>query len=1028
MRPRRLARFWAGMSLLAFAGVASAADPPALVAKSEARTPADERKAFHLPEGFEIQLVAAEPEIHKPLNIAFWLDQGRLWVTDTLEYPFPVPVGQPGRDGVKLLSDFGPDGKARKVETFTTGLNIPIGVLPLPGRDEALVHSIPYVYTMSRDGKKEPLYKSYGHRDTHGMTNNFTWGFDGWIYACHGFSNESTVQGSDQQPITMQSGNVYRMKADGSHLEYVTHGQVNPFGLAFDSLGNLYSCDCHSRPVYQLLRGAWYPSFGKPHDGLGFGPEMCGHDHGSTAISGIVYYAAEAFPKAFRENVFIGNPVTNRINRDTLQWHGTTPNAIEQPDFLVSDDPWFRPVDLVLGPDGAMYVADFYNRIIGHYEVPLTHPGRDRERGRIWRIVYTERDAKVTGYAAKNDANGRPPTVRKLIEDLGDPNLSVRTRAANRLLEEPNPMQAVALLDQVVNRQGAEKEVDNPWRRVHALWVLHRFGAVTDKTLAHAAADPDRAVRTHAMRTIAERGGARGPRGDFENPAVKLARKGLSDTDPHVRRAAADALGRHPETGNIKPLLTLRESTASDDTHLIHVVRMALRDQLRDEAAWGWVNAQSLSDRERAEIADVAAGVPSVASADYLMDQLKQHTESRGNMARYVHHVARYGQASTEPALLRLLQDPKTQATGGLEGQATLLKEFQQGRQERSAPLNEDQRQYAAGVIGALLDSPRSNEVAEGIALAGSFKFAAVRDRLTALAANSKATDRYRTEALAAVAAIDPKAAVPLLGKALGETEAPIAVRERAAALLSSGNQAEGQAELLKVLPTAPERIQRAIAAALAARQPGAEALLNAIAAGKASARLLQDNRVANLLNNAKVPNLSDRLATLLRGLPPADARLNELIASRRRGFASAIKGQPCALGSKVFETQCASCHQIAGKGAKIGPQLDGVGLRGLERILEDLLDPSRNVDQMFRASSLALKDGRVVSGLLLNDDGAVFVIADAQGKEIRVPKDTVEERAVSPLSPMPANFTDQITEADFYRLVAYLLSQRPAQ
>ena len=187
-------------------------------------------------------------------------------------------------------------------------------------------------------------------------------------------------RGSDQQPITMNSGNTYRMRPDGSHAEYFTHGQVNPFGLAFDPLGNLYSCDCHSRPVYQLLRGAYYPSFGKPDDGLGFGPEMVTHDHGSTGIAGISYYAADQFPEAYRGTVFIGNVVTNRINHDRIEWHGSTPKAIEQPDFVWSEDNWFRPVDIELGPDGALYVADFYNRIIGHYEVPLTHPGRDRDQ------------------------------------------------------------------------------------------------------------------------------------------------------------------------------------------------------------------------------------------------------------------------------------------------------------------------------------------------------------------------------------------------------------------------------------------------------------------------------------------------------------------------------------------------------------------------------------------------------------------------------------------------------------------------
>ena len=109
------------------------------------------------------------------------------------------------------------------------------------------------------------------------MTSNFTWGFDGWVYACHGFSNESTVKGADDKAVTMQSGNVYRLRADGSHLEYFTHGLVNPFGLAFDPLGNLYSCDCETKPIWQLLRGGYYPSFGKPDDGLGFAPHAIDH-------------------------------------------------------------------------------------------------------------------------------------------------------------------------------------------------------------------------------------------------------------------------------------------------------------------------------------------------------------------------------------------------------------------------------------------------------------------------------------------------------------------------------------------------------------------------------------------------------------------------------------------------------------------------------------------------------------------------------------------------------------------------------
>src|SRR5207245_10966368 len=132
--------------------------------------------------------------------------------------------------------------------------------------------------------RSEVLIGKIGHHDTHGMTGEFIWGFDGWIYACHGYSNTSTIKASDGSSITMNSGNTYRFKPDGSRVEQFTHGQVNPFGLAFDPLGNLYSCDCHTRPIMILLRGGYSPRYGKPDDGVGVAPEMVDNTHGRTAV------------------------------------------------------------------------------------------------------------------------------------------------------------------------------------------------------------------------------------------------------------------------------------------------------------------------------------------------------------------------------------------------------------------------------------------------------------------------------------------------------------------------------------------------------------------------------------------------------------------------------------------------------------------------------------------------------------------------------------------------------------------------
>jgi glucose/arabinose dehydrogenase len=566
-----------------FAGLSFSAPPDPNIAATEPRLPADEVKAFHLPPGFEIQLVASEPDIHKPLNMAFD-DRGRLWVSETVEYPFAAK--EHPRDGVKILEDFGPDGRARKITTFAGGLNIPIGVLPLPATSpaEALVYSIPDIWRVRQNGTREIVYKEYGYRDTHGMTSAFTRGFDDWIYACHGFSNDSTVSASDGSSVKMNSGNTYRFKTDGSHVEAFTRGQVNPFGLCFDPLGNLYSADCHSQPIYQLIRGAYYPSFGKPDDGLGFAPEMFKGYTDSTAIAGVVYYAADNYPASYRDCAYIGDVVTNRLVRFKIAWHGSTPKA-SMDYFLKCDDPWFRPVAIQLGPDGALYIADFYNRIIGHYEVPLDHPGRDRERGRVWRIVYKGPEGTGTASPRKDWTKA---SVQELISDLGHPNITVRMLATTELATRGGPQVVEAVTAAL--RSGAIKGSATPWSRVHALWVLQRCGRLETKDLAAAARDAAVPIRVHAERILASRAA-------WSADEHQLALTGLADKDANVRRAAADALGLHPAPNNIAPLLKLRHGVPADDTHLLHVLRLALRDQFIAPGAYESISKGEMPTR-----------------------------------------------------------------------------------------------------------------------------------------------------------------------------------------------------------------------------------------------------------------------------------------------------------------------------------------------------------------------------------------------------------------------------------------------
>ena len=213
------------------------------------------------------------------------------------------------------------------------------------------------------------------------------------------------------------------------------------------------------------------------------------------------------------------------------------------------------------------------------------------------------------------------------------------------------------------------------------------------------------------------------------------------------------------------------------------------------------------------------------------------------------------------------------------------------------------------------------------------------------------------------------------------------------------------------------------IANALAASPAGGELLLKVAGEGKASPRLLLEKTVRERLASAKIPEVDKRIEELTRNLPPRDDRLVALVQQRRAGYDGAK--HDVVRGRQAFQKTCAACHRLEQQGSKIGPELDGIGVRGLERILEDVLDPNRNVDQAFRTTQIVTTGGQVIAGLKLREEGETLVLADSQGKEIQVAKSEIDEQRLSNVSPMPANVADLLTEEEFYHLIAFLLAQK---
>lgn len=590
------------------------------VRETDWRSPEQERQGFHLPPGFEIRLFASEPQIAKPLNFAFD-DAGRMWVTQSTAYPYPDPSGASKTDAVKVLEDTDGDGRADQVTTFADGLNIPIGVLPYG--DGCLCYSIPNIwYLRDTDGdgrcdQREVVLGPFDtSRDTHGMVNSLRDGGDGWIYACHGFNNQSVVTGDDGHTVRMHSGNTFRFRPDGSRIEQVTRGQVNPFGMTEDDWGYRYSADCHSKPITQLIRGACYPSFGRPDDGLGFLPPMVDHLHGSTAISGIEYISRHSPIAPLRGQFISGNVMTSRLNRNRLVYHGATAKGEQLDDFLTSDDPWFRPVDIRLGPDGHLYVADFYNKIIGHYEVPLEHPGRDRSSGRIWQIRYVGPRADASELpslapvpagetprlqAVQSGLTARSPRVRvaalDLAADLDAWPESLRGAVVESLSADHAHVARAAA--EAIGRQGRAVDVQ---RLLDRLQEVPSDDAVLRQTIRIACRDRleqasgDSQLWPWIGRLMAD--------ADRSDRAAELADVLVAVDREEATEAVLQYLTHHRQAANRQTLIRYAAKHATDQT-LRQCVQLA-RQMTRDDVSEQLQLLNSLCDSTQAQAGRVA--------------------------------------------------------------------------------------------------------------------------------------------------------------------------------------------------------------------------------------------------------------------------------------------------------------------------------------------------------------------------------------------------------------------------------------
>lgn len=1034
---------------------AHAEDPfQALVRPTEALTPQEEQTKLHVPPGFSISLFASEPMINKPINMAFD-SKGRLWVTSNTEYPFPAEKDRwedatgsrvkGSRDAIKILEDTNGDHVADKVTDFADQLNVPIGVLPYG--QGCIAWSIPNIWYFADtdgDGKCDQrtiLFGPLGYeKDTHGNVASLRLGKDGWVYATHGFSNVSHFEvrpenlrgkklGDPGTTLDLQSGNVFRFKPDGSAVEIFAHGQVNPFGLCWDAWGNLYSADCHSNPLTQLIKGAYYPSFGKPDDGLGFGPVFCSHTHGSTGLCGVLYLEGDMWGPEWNNHMLLGNCVTSRINHDEVTFTGATPKANERPDFLVPEDPWFRPVDMQIGPDQALYVADFYNKIIGHYEVDRKHPGRDRERGRIWRIAKDNAKVPTAPSPDQLAAQGWRNKGDKLTHEE-------QQQAVALLTDASKPIQLRLAVVQALGSSPANS-------RVPTLLTALQQAPENDPTWRH--------TLKIALRNCLSLPNAFSELPESSSKDEQLAQIVRAIVSPDASAWLLNYLANVPPDRDtlVKSLSSLAKNLPdSSQAKLVEFAGSQIKDNLSAQAeivqtllqgrsqpspelkSWaGEISTQLLEALKPGSTSSWHGDGP-IDAATFGLDTRK---DGDGKEMTVLTSMPPPRSAAQEVKIGKLISAPFLRPKKisfwlcGHNGEPSSpdhhlnhvsLVECATGKVlNRAYPPRKDSGAKVDWDLSAFPETNLQIEVVDGdkgsayawLALGG------IQPPVVSLDLPGGSQRWQQLAEIVAQAGVETLA--PSLAKAFSDSDLTDSARNAIAqALQRFPNQRSLLVDLFK---SSPSRLQTMLAEALASTKAGAEELCSIAPPG-----LLASPQLAQKLSAFNDAALNDRLAKLTKDLPPANAELDQLLAARLKGFVAAKSaGQVSAeKGAVVFQTNCALCHQIGGKGAIVGPQLDGAKNRGAERLCEDVLDPNRAVDPVFHLHILKMKDDSVLAGLQRREEGSSLVLADAAGQEHRVEKTKIAENTESPLSLMPAAFGQSIPEADFYHLLGYLL------
>ncbi len=969
-------------------------------APTPARSPEEARKKFVVPEGFEVRLFAAEPDVINPVAMS-WDERGRLWVLELYEYPDGAPPGRKGRDRIKILEDTHGDGRADKVTIFADGLNLATGLLV--GNGGVYVGQAPdllFLADTNHDDTADTrttVLTGFGRQDRHELLNGFAWGPDGWLYMTHGVFTHSVVKAPEgAQPGVEMTAAVARYDPGTKKFEVFGDGTSNPWGVDFDRAGNAFVSACVIDHLFHIAPGGIYQRQGgvpeNPH-AYELLPSIVNHRHYMAAYCGVCVYQGDNFPREYRGTVLMGNIHQHAINHDRLSPNGSSFKAAAERDFLTTDDGWFMPVSEQVGPDGALWVADWYDKYPCYQNAQADPEGVDREHGRIWRVVYTgahsnSTNAAIAQKSAPKNLGGLSNS--ELVDLLEYPNEWQR-RTAQRLLNERETAaggdaETKGQLESLVVG-GATLE-----SRLAALRILNRCWPVNPSLLHRCATDGEPVMRATAARIIGER--------DVNSEEALTWLKDLAgDSDPRVRLAVATA-ARQLVSGDLTVDTPPRTEGVRTGAILAALVESSAdaRDPLLPFMIW-LAGEPDAARNPGPGLTWLAENGPSTMPLSGILS------------AKLLRRICENGDQEQMDLVVQFLGDvadrSSAQAAAALGG----LIEAQKGK---PLPPSRDTKGLFARLTASgdaqLADRARQLGTIWGDAASLAATLRTVSD--------GGAPIEERIKAIDAVMQSKDGAPRQTLLNVISERNPDQVLTEALHALGALGGRQVGPA-IIKDWKGFSPATRQAAAGVLVSRRQWTGEFLDAIE-DKTIAPEETSASVFRAISNYKDPVLDARSGRLLGRFRETSADKLTLIAAKRKMI---LTGEPdLRRGREIARRTCLVCHKFYGQGADVGPDLTGSGRSTLDALLANVIDPNQIVGKGYENVEVETKDGRTIGGRMVENSESRVKILSAGPKEDVIARSDIASIRVSKLSVMPEGL-EQMPDADFRDLICYILN-----